>query len=76
MTALKPGSRVCRETALYYRGRPLVVCIFPGWMEIREKGRRHAYSIDYLAIHNLGAKKEAERTRAEKLAARKQRRAK
>jgi len=76
MTALKPGTRVCRETAVYTRGRALVCCLHPGWIELRPKGLRTGYSIDLLAIYHLGAKKEAERTRAEKLAARKQRRAK
>lgn len=61
---------------MHYRGRALVVCLFPGWLEIREKGRRHAYSVDYLSIHSLGAKKQAERAREERKAARKNRRKK
>ena len=69
--AIKP---VRRESAVTYRGRPLVVEMHPGFISIREKGRRTAVSVDLRSIYDLGWKIMARAAAAEKAAARKQRR--
>ena len=77
MTALTPQSLVRRETASYYRSRALVVILHPGYMEVREKGKRTSYTIDYLAVYHAAAKAKALADRLEREAAKKaQRRAK
>lgn len=44
------------ETSALYRGRPLVVVLQPHDILIREKGRRQAYAVPYLAIFETGMK--------------------
>ena len=38
MTSIKTGSPVVRETANTYRGRPIIVELYPGYMVLRVKG--------------------------------------
>ena len=57
MTQIKSDSVLRRETATLYRGRPLLVELHPGFMLVREKGRREGgYSIDYRAVYEAAAK--------------------
>jgi len=73
MTTLKPGAPVRRETAVYYRGRPLLVELHPGYLTLREKGKCFTLAVDYQAILDLGYKMKARADKAEKLANKKQR---
>src|SRR6476660_1873146 len=66
MTELKPNNPIRRETATYYRGRPLVVELPTGFLELREKGRRFSISVDYRAILDLGFKLKVMADREEK----------
>src|SRR5215471_16177509 len=50
MTTLKPGAPVRRETAVYYRRRPLLVELHPGYLTLREKGKRFTLAVDYQAM--------------------------
>jgi hypothetical protein len=65
MTRLEHGMRVRRETGALYRSKPLVVELTALSLRIRPKGARWGYEVDYQSIFVLGAKKEAERSRAE-----------
>lgn len=47
---------VRRETAACYRGRPLVVELHPGYLELREKGKRQAVTLDYHTALEVGYK--------------------
>jgi hypothetical protein len=51
--ATKP---VRRETAVTYRGRPLIVEVRPWGVILREKGRRLGVPVDYRAIYEFGFK--------------------
>ena len=69
MTSLKRNTTLVRETDAVYRGKALVVelrLFFSSSMLLRPKGARYGYEVDYLAIFQLGARKEAERLRAER----------
>jgi hypothetical protein len=68
MTELRPDSPLRRETALYLRGRALVVTLHPGYCEVRSKGKRKGYVVSWAAIHDLGAKIQAAADRQEKIA--------
>lgn len=72
MTSLLASNRtVRRETATTYRGRALVVELHPGYLSIRQKGKRTPVTVDYAAVYELGWKMIARAQRAEKQAARK-----
>lgn len=68
---------VRRETAIEQRDagkrRPIVLTIHPGYLEIGLKGMRRRLMVAYDAIYSLAAKQEANRVRAERLAAKKAR---
>lgn len=70
MTELKPGRPLTRETAIYYRGRALVVRLHPGYIEVRQRGRRTGYALEYGAVYEaagkLAARKAAEEKRSKK----------
>lgn len=61
---------VRRETAQVYRGRPLVVTVHAGYLEIREKGRRDALTVDYATVYEFAMKLRWKRQQAEKRSAR------
>lgn len=71
MTQISPQTPLRRETSVYYRGRPLIVELHPGYLTLREKGRREAVAVDYRAILDLGYKIKARADRQEKLERRK-----
>ena len=55
MTLLTSQSRTLRrQTGSTYRGRPLVVELHPGYLTLREKGKRSTVDVPYDAIHALG----------------------
>jgi hypothetical protein len=66
-----------RETAIEQRDagkrRPIVLTIHPGYLEIGLKGMRRKMTVAYDAIYSLAAKQEANRIRAERVAAKKAR---
>jgi hypothetical protein len=69
MTTIKPEAPLRRETGLYYRGHVLIVELHPGYLVLRQKGRRDRVSVDYQAILELGYRiraKQAAIERAEK----------
>jgi len=68
MTALQPQSPVKRETSAVVRGRAIVVILHPGWMEVKEKGRKHTVSVSYRAVMDLGYKLLAREQAAERKA--------
>ena len=71
MTSLKPSTALVRETATCYRGRPLLVLLHAGYMTVRPKGTRQAYSVDYRAVYELAGKLAARERQALKQADRK-----
>jgi len=71
MTLASDNKRLKRETAAQYRWRPIIVEIGAHCIRVRLKGTRTHYDVDIEAIFSLGAKKEAERIRAERKAKRK-----
>ncbi len=57
MTALRSTSRpIRRETAVTYRGRPLVAELHPGYVTVRQKGCRAAVSVDWATVYETGWK--------------------
>ena len=60
---------VTRKSPVIYRGRALVISMHPGYLRIREQGRRTAIDVDYRAILDLGYKQLARAAAAEKAAA-------
>lgn len=66
MTTLKPNQPLRRETATVYRGRTLLVELHPGYIALREKGRRHSITVDYRAVLDLGFKLLARAEREER----------
>lgn len=44
------------ETSAVYRGRPLIVELFPHSVSIRPKGLRESYNVAWLAVFELGQK--------------------
>ncbi len=71
MTELRANAPVKRETSIVYRGRPLMIAAHPGYIEIRQKGKRCSYVVSWDAVYDLGAKLAAAAARAEKLARKK-----
>jgi hypothetical protein len=47
---------VRRETAVVCRGRLLIVELHPGYLTLRQKGRRQSVVVDYRAAFDLGHK--------------------
>ena len=74
MTRIPTNARVVRETGTLLHWRPLVIELHTLMLRIRLKGARWAYEVDYESIFELGAKKAAERVRAERLSGSKRRR--
>lgn len=68
---------VKRETAIETRDagkrRPIVLTIYPGYLEIGLKGARRRMTVAYDAIWQLGCKIQAQQARLEKLEAKKAR---
>jgi hypothetical protein len=73
-TLINPARTVKRETASTYRGIPLIVELHPGYLTLRQKGRRRSVSIEYGAVLDLGYKILARAERAEKLASKAEKR--
>lgn len=73
MTSLNGDARVVRQTAVVYRGEPLGVELGAFSLRLRPKRARYGYEVDYLSIFHLGARKEAERLRAERWETRRRR---
>lgn len=67
----KLGKSVTRESAVFDRGRALIVTLHPRHIEVRPKGLRKSWSISYDACMWLGIKREMEEQRREKAIARK-----
>lgn len=74
MTILKHDRPVARETAVIYRGRPLMIMLHPQLMELREKGKHTRVTVPIAAIWDLGWKLKARQEAAEKPRLGKQRR--
>lgn len=66
MTRIHSNTRVVRETGTFVRQRPLVIELRELTLRVRLKGARWSYDVDYESIFQLGAKKAAERERADK----------
>ncbi|MFN7995347.1 MAG: hypothetical protein U0Q18_17190 [Bryobacteraceae bacterium] len=66
MTRLEGHARVVRETGAVVKHRPLVVELSALILRIRPKGARWGYELDYESVFILGAKKAAEKERAER----------
>ncbi|HZO84217.1 MAG TPA: hypothetical protein VFC26_03335 [Verrucomicrobiae bacterium] len=66
-----------RETAIETRDagkrRPIVLTIYPGYLEIGLKGTRRRFTVAYDAVYALGARISAAQARLEKLEAKKAR---
>lgn len=63
-------TRMQAETSARYRNRPLVVLLNGHELFIREKGRRTAFAVPFLAVYELGMKLAALERRREKAEAR------
>ena len=57
---------VRRETGVVFKGRPLIVEIHPGYLTLREKGRRHVVTLDYRTALDVAYKILARQRQAEK----------
>jgi hypothetical protein len=66
VTRISSASPVRRETDVHYRGRALVVELHPGFLTLKEKGKRYRVSVGYDAILSLGFKLLARAEAAEK----------
>ena len=66
MTRLEGQAQVVRETGAVVKHRPLVVELSALILRIRPKGARWGYELDYESVFVLGAKKAAEKERAER----------
>lgn len=64
---------VRQETATLYRGRPLIIELHPGYLTLREKGKRHAVTVEYRAALDLGYKILSRAEQAERKARRRAR---
>lgn len=75
MTSIPSGKSFVRKTASMVQGRPLVVILHPGYLEVRQHGRRSAFSLSYDAIYTEAAKRYAAREREVKQAMKKAKKA-
>jgi hypothetical protein len=66
VTRLEGQARVVRETGAVVKHQPLVVELSALILRIRPKGARWGYELDYESVFVLGAKKAAEKERAER----------
>jgi hypothetical protein len=66
VTILTDTSKLTRETATFYRRRPLVVSLRGRYLEIREKGRRTALNVEYATLYEFAAKLKWRQEQAEK----------
>ena len=66
MTRIRSNTRVVRETGTLIRQRSLVIELREFMLRVRLKGARWAYEVDYESIFQLGAKKAAEKARADR----------
>ena len=66
MTRLCSNSHVVRETGTLIRHRSLVIELQEFMLRFRLKGARWACEVDYESIFQLGAKKAAEKARADR----------
>ena len=67
MTRLQGQARLVRETAAVIRHRALIIELSALTLRVRLKGARWSYEVDYESVFLLGAKKAAEKERAERL---------
>ena len=74
MTRLCSNTRVVRETGTLIRQRSLVIELQEFMLRVRLKGVRWAYEVDYESIFQLGAKKAAEKARADRSSGNRRRR--
>jgi hypothetical protein len=74
MTRLSSNTRVVRETGTLIRQRSLVIELHEFMLRIRLKAARWAYEVDYESIFQLGAKKAAEKARADRSSGNRRRR--
>jgi hypothetical protein len=56
MTKLTSGKSVTRETAAPHQHLPLIVELHPGFLILRQKGKRDKYMLDYGAAFDLARK--------------------
>jgi len=56
MTTLKPLSPVIRETDSLYRGRPLCIALYPGYVEVWPKATRQRAQIGLGAVYEAALK--------------------
>jgi hypothetical protein len=75
MTRLYSNSRLVRETGTLIRQRPLVIELYEFMLRVRLKSARWAYEVDYESIFQLGARKAAEKARADRSSGDRRRRA-
>jgi len=61
MTKLESSSSVIRETAARHRDRPLVIRLFPRYLEISEKRRREAFLVAYDVLFDFARKLQVKR---------------
>ena len=59
MTKISSGSAVVRETAVEYRGKPLVVTLRPGFLTLHQKGCQDRVDLDYASAFELALKAKA-----------------
>lgn len=51
---------IIRELPIVYKGRQLVIAVYPGWIEYREKGRKKGLTrVDHEVAVAAGLKTEA-----------------
>jgi hypothetical protein len=75
VTRIRSNTRVVRETGTLIRRRSLVIELHEFMLRARLKGARWAYDVDYESIFQLGAKKAAEKARADRSRGNRSRRA-
>ncbi|HEU0180320.1 MAG TPA: hypothetical protein VFV58_39290 [Blastocatellia bacterium] len=56
MTKLESSSSVIRETAAKHRDRPLIIRLFPRYLEISEKRKRDVYLVAYDVLFDFARK--------------------
>lgn len=64
MTKLTSENTVTRETAIVYKGKPLVVGLHPGYLTIRPKGGHEEVMLAYDAAYETALKIEAREKRS------------
>ena len=47
---------MCAETSAMYRGRPLIVTLYPHVVMLREKGQRENFSLPWTAVYENALK--------------------